>query len=120
MPSYSKFVAAALQAVTEAVRSDALVVWMRTTPVPTNPPPACILIPGRLESSVIAYNDAADAVVADAAGRVLSCDLHAVITDYCGVNYSTSCNITQCAGPHFTPAGFALLGAKAASCVSSR
>jgi hypothetical protein len=73
-----------------------------------------VLLPGRLEKDVLAYNAAADAVVARHAG-VRSCDLHKVITDACGVGYA-NCSITQCGGPHFTEAGFALLGAKMAQC----
>ena len=63
----------------------------------------------------MAYNDAADAVVAEHAPRVSSCDLHKVITDFCGVGYS-NCSITQCAGPHFSAQGFAMLGSAMAAC----
>lgn len=64
------------------------------------------------------YNAAADAVVAAVPGqRVASCDLHGVITAHCGATYA-SCDIAQCGGPHFTAAGFTMLGDAAAACVS--
>lgn len=92
-------------------------------PVPTNPTPACVLLPGRLQSDVSRYNAAGDAVFAalggagaPAAGRVTTCDLEGVVNGVCGVGYA-SCNITQCAGPHFTEPGFAILGGAVAGCV---
>lgn len=93
----------------------AAVVWETITPVPTNPPQDCVLIPGRLESNVIAYNAAAAGVVQQVPG-VTSCDLHKVIDDFCGVGYST-CSIAQCQGPHFTALGFAMLGNASAACI---
>ena len=115
LPTYSGFLDAALATLTAQLKPSARIVWARITPVPTNPAPACVLIPGRLESSVAQYNAAADAVVARRAPRVASCDLHKVITDYCGAGYAV-CNITQCAGPHFSEQGFAMLGSAMAAC----
>ena len=116
IPHYAGFVGAALDALAAALRPDALVLWARITPVPTDPAPACVLLPGRLEKDVLAYNAAADAAVA-ARARVKSCDLHKAITDVCGVGYS-ACSIAQCGGPHFTAEGFALLGQKMAQCAA--
>lgn len=93
----------------------AVLVWETITPVPTNPPANCTLIPGRLESNVLTYNAAAAGAVQKTPGMV-SCDLHKVITDFCGVGYST-CSITQCGGPHFSPLGFAMLGNASAACI---
>ena len=118
VPSYARFVGAVFAAIAAAVRPSARVLWVTTTPVPTNPTPACALIPGRREADVLAYNAAAATVVA-AAARVGTCDAHKVITDYCGVGFSDSCNITQCRGPHFVGAGFPMLGAKVAECVAA-
>ena len=115
LASYSKYLAETLGFLGGALRPDAALLWLSTTPVPTNPPPACILIPGRLESQVLAYNAAAAAVAAAAARPVRVCDLHAVITDFCGAGYS-ACNITQCGGPHFTNQGWQLLGRALAGC----
>ena len=116
IPHYAGFVGAALDALAAALRPDALVLWARITPVPTDPAPACVLLPGRLEKDVLAYNAAADAAVA-ARARVKSCDLHKAITDVCGVGYS-ACSIAQCGGPHFTAEGFTLLGQKMAQCAA--
>ena len=115
--SYARFVGAVFAALAGAARPDARLLWVTTTPVPTDPKPACVLIPGRREADVLAYNEAAGAAVAAAAGRVGVCDAHKVITDYCGIGFSDACNITQCRGPHFVGAGFAMLGAKVAACV---
>ena len=48
-------------------------------------------------------------MVGAASPLVPTIDLHSVVTDYCGVGYR-QCNITQCAGPHFSHQGFAMLG----------
>lgn len=68
--------------ITAQLRADApraRLIWATTTPVPTDPPPEggkpCTLIPGRLESSVLAYNRAAAGVIAAHRG-VAVCDLH--------------------------------------------
>ena len=114
MPHYAAFVDAALATLAAALKPGATVIWARITPVPTDPAPACVLLPGRLETNVLAYNAAADAVVARHTG-VRACDLHKVITDACGVGYA-ACNITQCGGPHFSAAGFQMLGDKMAQC----
>lgn len=98
------------------VKSTAKIIWNTITPVPTNPNSSCVLIPGRIESNVLAYNAEAKSVVTNLNFPVSTCDLHTVITNYCGVGYST-CNITQCRGPHFSDAGFALLGNAVANCV---
>lgn len=96
--------------------------WVATTPVPTAPPDdpisgkSCVLIPGRIETDVLKYNVVAANVTAGTVGSV--CDLHTEITDYCGVGYK-SCTITQCAGPHFSHAGFAMLGNKMAGCAKA-
>ena len=113
--SYATFLGATLKYLGDTLRPDATLLWMSTTPVPTNPPGNCTLIPGRVESQVAAYNAAAAAVVAAQARAVRVCDLHAVINDYCGEGYSV-CNITQCAGPHFSDVGWELLARKAAQC----
>lgn len=114
LPNYAGLVAQELASLKAALRPGAAVVWMRTTPVPTSPPPECVLIPRRVQADVDAYNAAADAVAAGAG--VPTCNLEGVVQGFCGVGYS-NCSITQCGGPHFTPAGFALLGAAAAACV---
>ena len=94
----------------------ATLLWVSTTPVPTNPPPQngkpCTLIPGRLEKDVVSYNKAAAAVFKG----IGSCDMHKFITDYCGVGYST-CDIAQCGGPHFPGKGFHMLGNAMAKCI---
>jgi hypothetical protein len=112
-----------------ALAPAARIVWMRTTPVPTDPPANCTLIPGRLEVDVQRYNAVADAMVAlvnaqqpqqppSQTDRIRTCDLHGVITAHCGATYR-SCDIAQCGGPHFSEAGFQLLGARAAACVTA-
>ena len=62
--------------------------WVATTPVPTDPPPqagkSCVLLPGRLEKDVLAYNAVA-AKVMTAAGSVPTCDVHTAVTAVCGV-----------------------------------
>jgi hypothetical protein len=115
--SYALLVASVTAKLAALLRPDAGVVWNAITPVPTDPPPQCALLPGRLERDVLAYNAAAAAAVAVAgAGRVAACDLHAVVDGVCGAGYS-ACAIAQCGGPHFTEAGFALLGGAVAACV---
>ena len=101
---------------------NATLLWVTTTPVPTDPPPdpetnkSCVLIPGRIETDVLEYNAAALEVVT---GRVHGvCDLHGVVTDHCGEGYKT-CDIAQCAGPHFVGDGFPMLGRAMAQCVRS-
>jgi hypothetical protein len=106
--SYATFLAKVLAYLSDTLRPDATLLWMSTTPVPTNPTRNCTLIPGRLESSVLAYNAAAAAVVSASARDVRVCDLHKVIDDYCGAGYAT-CNITQCGGPHYSSDGWRLL-----------
>jgi hypothetical protein len=107
-----------------ALAPTARIVWMRTTPVPTDPPANCTLIPGRLEVDVQRYNAAADALVAlvnaqqPQPARIRSCDLHGVITAHCGDGYR-ACDIAQCGGPHFNETGFQMLGAAAAACVTA-
>lgn len=113
--SYSTFLGSTLKYLGDTLRPDAALMWMTTTPVPTNPPANCTLIPGRLESQVVSYNAAAAAVVASLERPVRVCDLHEVINGYCGAGYAT-CNITQCAGPHFSEVGWELLASKAARC----
>ena len=117
--SFSLFVASIIGKLVALVRPDAAIVWNAITPVPTNPPSQCVLLPGRLESNVLAYNAAAARTVeAVGAGRVKSCDLHKVIDDFCGVGYA-SCSIAQCAGPHFSEEGFSMLGNAVAGCVAA-
>jgi hypothetical protein len=116
--SYSAFLQEVLAYLGKALRPDATLLWMTTTPVPSSPPPNCTLIPGRVESSVLAYNAAAAEVVAKLPS-VKVCDLHAAITAYCGVGYS-SCNISQCAGPHFTSEGWQLLATTAEGCLGGQ
>lgn len=117
--SFSLFISSIVGKLVALARPDAVLVWNAITPVPTTPPPQCVLLPGRLESDVLAYNAAAArAVAVVGAGRVASCDLHKVIDDVCGVGYA-SCAIAQCAGPHFSAAGFALLGNAVAGCIAA-
>eukprot|EP01116_Phalansterium_solitarium_P013654 TRINITY_DN31057_c0_g1_i1.p1 TRINITY_DN31057_c0_g1~~TRINITY_DN31057_c0_g1_i1.p1 ORF type:complete len:276 (+),score=59.19 TRINITY_DN31057_c0_g1_i1:163-990(+) len=106
--------------VAQLLQTRANLIWVTTTPVPTNPPENCVLIPHRNESSVLQYNAVAAQVMANlpALYNVSQCDLHKVIVDYCGVGYST-CSIAQCPGPHFTEAGFAMLGKAIAGCVQA-
>ena len=113
--SYATYVSKVLEYLDGALRPDARLMWMSTTPVPTNPAPNCTLIPGRLESSVLAYNAAAAAVVSAAARDVPVCDLHKTINDYCGAGYAT-CNITQCGGPHYSSVGWQLLASAVTRC----
>jgi arylsulfatase B len=113
--SYAKFLASTLAFLTRTLRPDATLLWASTTPVPTDPPANCTLLPGRLESAVLEYNQAAAGVVAALGGGVRQCDLHGVITSYCGSGYAT-CNITQCGGPHFTAGGWKLLASAMARC----
>jgi hypothetical protein len=117
--SFSLFLAAIVGKIVALSRPNAAIIWNTITPVPTNPPPQCVLLPGRLESNVLAYNAAAARTVeAVGAGRVASCDLHKVIDDFCGVGYA-SCTIAQCAGPHFSAEGFFMLGNAVAGCVAA-
>jgi hypothetical protein len=115
LPTYVARLANETAALRSALRPGAALVWMTTTPVPTDPPPQCVLIPRRLQTDVTAYNAAAAGVVG--AAGMPTCDLEAVITSVCGPVYAT-CPIAQCQGPHFTEAGFQLLGAAAAGCVT--
>ena len=117
MESYSGLLSKNLGYLGGKLRPDATILWMSITPVPTNPPKNCTLIPGRLESQVGVFNSAAAEAVKAAARTVRLCDLHQVIVDYCGAGYS-SCNITQCAGPHFSSVGWELLGSSAARCIT--
>lgn len=119
---YSKFLAEEIK-VLQTNCPKAKLAWVATTPVPTNPPPQkgkdCTLIPGRLESQVLLYNQYAASTVAAAAGSAIpTIDIHSTITDYCGAGYA-QCNITQCAGPHFSKEGFAMLGQAVAKAVSA-
>ena len=117
--NYAHFISLALTTLIGAVRRDARIIWHTITPVPFDPPPQCVLIPGRLETDVLRYNAAADAAIAGHQRIIEKCDLHGAITAHCGANYS-SCDIAQCAGPHFTEAGFALLANASAACVTSQ
>ena len=47
--TYASLLAAATQGLLAAVPSRTKLIWLSTTPVPTNPTPACLLLPGRLE-----------------------------------------------------------------------
>lgn len=114
VPTYSRLLRSVFDQL--KAKTSAKLMWVTTTPVPTNPPEECVLIPGRLENDVVSYNAAAGAIVDDLG--LLECDLHSVINDYCGEGYS-SCNITQCKGPHFSPEGFSMLGQSLAQCVRS-
>ena len=117
--SYALFIASIAGRLAALARPDAVLVWNTITPVPTNPPPQCVLLPGRVESDVLSYNAAAArAVAVVGAGRFGVCDLHKVIDDVCGAGYQ-SCPIAQCAGPHFSAAGFALLGNAVAGCITA-
>jgi hypothetical protein len=91
--TYGQLLGKVIPQLVSALRSDARIVWANITPVPTDPPANCTLIPGRLESNVKLYNSVADAVLAQQ-NRITTCDLHSVINNYCGAGYS-SCNITQ-------------------------
>jgi len=119
--TYASLLQSVLGKLSRALKPSAVLLWARITPVPTNPAPECVLIPGRLETSVAEYNSAADAVVARAAAArpaTRSCDLHRVITDHCGVGYS-ACDWAQCKGPHFSDAGFAALGEAMVACAAA-
>jgi len=116
---YARLLAAVLARLGRATKPNAALLWVDTTPVPTQPPAECVLIPRRVESDVLAYNAAAAGVVASAqaARAVRSCGVHQAVVDHCGAGYAT-CNISQCKGPHFTEPGFALIANKIASCVT--
>merc|ERR1712086_17197 len=119
--TYSAFLKKIIQKLQQRTRAKLL--WVSTTPVPTDPPPQkganpagednCTLVPGRLEVDVIRYNTAAAAVAASAG--VHTCDLHTVIEERCGQGYG-QCDIAQCGGPHFQPGGFRMLGEALAKC----
>jgi hypothetical protein len=51
------------------------------------------------------------------AASIPTIDVHSTINDYCGAGYA-QCNITQCAGPHFSHVGFAMLGKVVADAVA--
>eukprot|EP00730_Choanoeca_flexa_P015762 TRINITY_DN7311_c0_g1_i2.p1 TRINITY_DN7311_c0_g1~~TRINITY_DN7311_c0_g1_i2.p1 ORF type:complete len:280 (+),score=13.06 TRINITY_DN7311_c0_g1_i2:2-841(+) len=98
-------------------RPDTPLIYVTTTPVPVNPPSNCTLIPHRTESDVLSYNSAALAAL-HGIPNLSICDLHKVVTDYCGIDYST-CSIAQCRGPHFVGPGFEMLGNAVARCVET-
>jgi len=100
------------------IKPSAKIIWNTITPVPTNPNSSCVLLPGRIETNVLAYNAAAQSVLQKLPFHVRTCDLHSIITNYCGVGYST-CNITQCGGPHFTDTGFTMLGNAVVNCIQN-
>lgn len=92
----------------------AQLVWLTTTPAPTNPPTP--LFPERLQSSVVAYNKAAALVVS--AAQIPSCDLFSVITSRCGGDkYSTCPGIQKLSGIHYENGGWDLLAGAVAECV---
>ena len=117
----------------------AKIVWLSTTPAPTNPPTA--LFSERTQSAVIAYNKAADTVVDDAreitgSARIEpTCNLFEAVcgvcapasasasdlasasapTDKCA--YST-CPLQEPGGIHYEAAGWDLLGKTVHACLS--
>lgn len=115
-PDYSSLLTSILHNIRNATRDDTKLLWITTTPVPTNPPPRCALIPGRTEVDVLAYNKVAGGVVA-AVGGIDTCDAHETVVQACGLGYS-ACNITQCQGPHFTDQGFQLIANTIAQCLA--
>lgn len=116
LPIYTQLLVKEVALLRALLKPSAKLLWMRTTPVPTNPPPECVLIPGRVQTDVQAYNSAADFVMQ--LRGVPTCDLEAVINEFCGAGYS-NCTIAQCGGPHYTTQGFTMLGDAAAKCVQA-
>ena len=49
--NYARFLAAAAATLVSALPAATRIVWMRTTPVPTDPPANCVLLPGRIEGA---------------------------------------------------------------------
>jgi lysophospholipase L1-like esterase len=95
-------------------RTKAKIVWLSTTPAPTNPPTP--LFPQRLQSDVIAYNSAAAQFAS--ALKLKTCDLFAAVTAVCGKNYSV-CPLQKPSGIHFEAAGWKLLASTVAGCVAA-
>jgi hypothetical protein len=84
--------------------------FVTTTPVPTNstdPTGASACPEGIIETELRRYNAAASAAAAAAGCKII--DLHATVIAVCGDAY-TSCAIQGANNPHFTDAGWALLG----------
>eukprot|EP00051_Salpingoeca_urceolata_P027972 m.484268 g.484268 ORF g.484268 m.484268 type:complete len:756 (-) comp23280_c0_seq1:62-2329(-) len=113
--TYGALLANITSTILAKVRPDTTVMWVSTTPVPTDP--AEPLFPVRLEADVEAYNKAAAAAIARFP-HVKTCDLFATVERTCGKGYS-ACNISKPGGPHYTPQGFALLGEAVAACIKN-
>lgn len=110
LPTYSILLAQSISLL--QARTKAKIVWLSTTPVPTDPPMP--LFPRRLQSDVMAYNNAAEIIVA--AENLRTCDLFAAVTAVCGGNYST-CPLQKESGIHFEVAGWNVLAAKVLNCI---
>jgi hypothetical protein len=95
-----------------------MLLWLTTTPAPTDPPTA--LFPVRLQSDVIAYNSAAAAAIKVRAEKIGSCDLFGAVVAACGEEmYETCPGVQIVGGIHYEPAGWELLAATVAGCVRS-
>eukprot|EP00037_Helgoeca_nana_P034763 m.422693 g.422693 ORF g.422693 m.422693 type:complete len:396 (-) comp38443_c0_seq1:173-1360(-) len=91
------------------VATKARVIFVTTTPVPTNGTDATVpsCPEGIIDTDVVAYNTAASAIALAAGAEVL--DLHAVVTSACGGEGYTTCAVQEVDNPHFVDAGWQLL-----------
>lgn len=84
--TYSTLLTRIWEKIDAAIPKTAHMIWVTTTPVPTNPNASCVLIPGRIEVDVERYNTAAATALAAWNQRgerqISTCDLHAVINSY--------------------------------------
>jgi hypothetical protein len=91
----------------------ASLIWVTITPIPSG---MCEpSMPPRRQSDVLAYNSAADDLMAGE-GRVTRCDAHEAIISKCGEGY-VKCDVAYCEGPHFTQEGIGIISDTITGCI---
>ena len=102
----------------QLVATGARLLWVSTTPVPTNKtdPSSSLVEPPRFNSDVVAFNAAAAKIMAARNIRVF--DLYSVVIAHCGEGYS-SCDWQLPNNVHYEKVGWSNLAESMAEAVQS-
>ena len=116
LPVYQETLGAITDALVECREQNGTkLIYVLTTPVPTDGGNASAFPSHCANADVVRYNAAASAIMA--AAKIPTVDMYAFVNRHCGLNYET-CDYSQGKGNvHFTPLGFTALAGRMATAI---
>ena len=116
LPVYQKMLGAATDALLECRKQKATkLIYILTTPVPTDGGNASSLPSHCANADVVRYNTAASAIMA--AAKIPTVDMYSFVNQHCGLNYETCDFSARKGNVHFTPLGFTALAGRMATAI---